>query len=106
MIPRLHTLGRQFKQMQHLYQGYKNLISRILAQNSGMDLDKPKPHSSEDPHPHHGGVKLAPSAAMRFERMGDRLDLLILPELSQEFLDEKDALISTVSRPSPAPITK
>ncbi|PBP22086.1 hypothetical protein BUE80_DR007079 [Diplocarpon rosae] len=30
IIPRLHILGRQIRQSQHLYEGYKNLIKRIL----------------------------------------------------------------------------
>jgi hypothetical protein len=42
------------------------------------------------------GVVLAPSAYQRFERLGDRLQLLILSEAT-ELLAEKDALISTVS---------
>lgn len=45
------------------------------------------------------GVSLALSAAQRFERLGDRLELLILSE-TKEFLAEKDALVSTV-RTSP-----
>lgn len=48
------------------------------------------------------GVVLAQTASLRFERLGDRIQFLILNE-TQEFLAEKDALISTVQAPTPAP---
>jgi hypothetical protein len=44
------------------------------------------------------GVVIADSAITRFERLGDRISLLILSE-AQEFLAEKEALINTVFIP-------
>jgi hypothetical protein len=41
---------------------------------------------------------MAKSASQRFERLADRLELLILSK-TKEFLDEKEALISTVCTP-------
>lgn len=86
--------------MQHLYQGYKNLISRILEQKSASHHDL-MPRSSSNLSAHHRGVTLAQSAVLRFERLSDRIELLILSEI-QEFLAEKDALISTVRLPPPS----
>jgi hypothetical protein len=81
--------------MQHLYEGYKNLTQRILEPKATTIH-----HGSATPRSFSGlagvrGVVLAQSASTRFERLGDRLHLLILSE-TQEFLAEKEALISTV----------
>ena len=89
-------LGRSLRQMQHLYQGYKNLTLRVLDPNSTTTY-----HSTNASRNSTGmfssvrGVVLAQSASTRFERLGDRLHLLILSE-TEEFLAEKDALINTV----------
>jgi hypothetical protein len=81
--------------MQGLYEGYKNLIQRI------MEPKLMKIHGTTTPRSSSGieiplGVVLAQSACQRFERLGDRLQLLIISG-TQEFLAEKDALISMVS---------
>ncbi|KAL3420889.1 ADP-ribosylation factor [Phlyctema vagabunda] len=83
IIPRLHMLGREIRVKQHLYKGYKNLIHRILKPTSMVYTE------SSDSR-----VVVAKSAAQRFERLSDRIELLILSEI-HEFLVEKDALIST-----------
>lgn len=98
IIPRLHKLGRQFRQMEHLYKGYKNLIDRVL------EHDTPAGHGRNTPRSFTGltmrvqGVGLAPSAKRRFTRLRDRIELMILSEL-KEFHDEKSALVDTVSPP-------
>lgn len=95
IIPRLHILGRQIRLMQGLYEGYKNLIQRIMETKStqsavhGMTSSR----SLSGFEIGHRRVAFAPSAIQRFERLGDRLQLLILSG-TQEFLAEKDALIS------------
>lgn len=85
LIPKLHNLGRKIRQMEHLYEGYRNLILRLLESRA----------SDRSPNAANPGIGviLAPSAYQRFERLGDRIKLLILSEL-QEFLSEKDALVS------------
>ncbi|TVY54071.1 hypothetical protein LCER1_G005000 [Lachnellula cervina] len=106
IIPRLHVLGSQIRQMQHVYEGYKNLVQRILepprtATTNGYGFATPRSMSmslsaigpnvsveKESP------VVVARSARARFERLGDRLQLLILSQ-TKEFLDEKDALRNT-----------
>jgi len=66
--------------MQHVYKGYKNLSQRIIdpkyttVQGSLNSLDN--------------RVVIAQSASQRFERLGDRIDVLILSEM-EEFLAEK-----------------
>lgn len=102
IIPRLHILGRQIRQSQHLYEGYKNLIKRILEpkitpikltalSRSSTNLTNLSVNLGDQGN----GVMLASSAAQRFERISDRLELLILSEM-KELLAEKEALVSTV----------
>lgn len=84
--------------MQGLYEGYKNLIQRILEPKSATIYGMTTPRSFSGLGTGTGtpGVVLAKSASQRFERLGDRIQLLILSG-TQEFLAEKDALISMVS---------
>lgn len=96
IIPRLHMLGRQFRQMDHLYTAYKNLITRITAQKPAPDQGRTTPRSFSGLSAHHRGVTLAPNAVTRFERLSDRIELLILSEI-REFTAEKEALVATVS---------
>jgi hypothetical protein len=83
--------------MQGLYEGYKNLIQRIMEPKSTTIYGMATPRTSfSGPNPGGPrGVVLAQSACQRFERLGDRLQLLILSG-TQEFMAEKDALISMV----------
>lgn len=91
IIPRLHILGRQVRQAQHLYEGYKNLVARVLEpKTTSKILGALTPPALGGPE----SVILARSAATRFERLGDRLQFLILSEI-EEFLAEKEALINT-----------
>ncbi|PVH87189.1 hypothetical protein DL98DRAFT_510047 [Cadophora sp. DSE1049] len=96
IIPRLHLLGRQIRQNQHLYEGYKNLIKRILEPKTTMahGTSPSRTPTGFSTAPGSRGVSLALSATQRFERLSDRLELLILSE-TKEFLAEKDALVST-----------
>lgn len=84
--------------MQGLYEGYKNLVQRIIDLKSittqGLSST---PRSLSGLGTGARGVILAQSASQRFERLGDRLQLLILSG-TQEFLAEKDALISMASQ--------
>jgi hypothetical protein len=87
--------------MEHLYAGYKNLIQRILETKETAVNSVNTPRNFSGLTADGKGVRLAQSASLRFERLSDRLQLLILSE-TREFLEEKDALISTVHpfRPS------
>jgi len=89
-------LGRSLRQMQHLYNGYRNLTTRILDPNStSTHQGSNTSRSFTGLYNLARGVVLAQSASTRFERLGDRLHFLILSE-TEEFLAEKDALINTV----------
>ncbi|ESZ91647.1 hypothetical protein SBOR_7978 [Sclerotinia borealis F-4128] len=94
IIPHLHFLSKSIRQMQHLYKGYNNLITRILEPKPSSTWDAGTPDGSFIAQTGRSGVKLAASASQRFERLGDRLQLLILSETG-EFLAEKDALSNT-----------
>jgi hypothetical protein len=75
-------LGLRIRQMHSLHEAYLNLIQRIL---------EPQSNSANNGR----GVVLARSAALRFERLADRIQILILAP-TPEFLAEKDALIASV----------
>ncbi|APA14702.1 hypothetical protein SS1G_06708 [Sclerotinia sclerotiorum 1980 UF-70] len=94
IIPHLHFLSKRIRQMQHLYKGYHNLITRILEPKPFSTWEAGTPDGSFTSQNGRSGVKLAASASQRFERLGDRLQLLILSETG-EFLAEKDALSNT-----------
>ncbi|KAG4032370.1 hypothetical protein MFRU_007g02740 [Monilinia fructicola] len=94
IIPHLHFLSKSIRQMQHLYKGYRNLITRILESKPFSAGEAGTPDGSFVSPNGRTGVKLAASASQRFERLGDRLQLLILSETG-EFLAEKDALSNT-----------
>jgi hypothetical protein len=87
--------------MQHLYKGYENLTQRILepkatALHNGAAT--PRSLTGLTGQASSRGVVLAQSASTRFERLGDRLNLMMLSQ-TEEFLAEKEALISTVGFP-------
>ncbi|TGO65284.1 hypothetical protein BCON_0003g00790 [Botryotinia convoluta] len=94
IIPHLHFLSKRIRRMQHLYNGYHNLITRILEPKNSSTWEACIPDGSFMTQNGRSGVKLAASASQRFERLGDRLKLLILSETG-EFLAEKDALSTT-----------
>ncbi|KUJ20548.1 uncharacterized protein LY89DRAFT_579513 [Mollisia scopiformis] len=95
IIPRLHRLGRQGRQLSHLYSGYKNLVQRILD-SKAITIHVAHSTSSGDlaSMKGHKGVLLAQSASQRFERLSDRLELLVIEQM-KESLAERDALVTT-----------
>jgi hypothetical protein len=88
--------------MDHVYEGYKNIIQRILEVPKKLKMDPTRAPSSASESQWlaqvsgRRGPAIAASAISRFERLGDRLQLLILSE-TNEFMAEKDALTNTVS---------
>jgi hypothetical protein len=73
--------------MQHVYKGYRNLCMRVVD---------PKATTIEgSPNTNGNLVYISQSASLRFERLSDRIEILILSEM-EEFTAEKDSLISTV----------
>jgi hypothetical protein len=65
--------------------------------NGAISFTTPRTMSNASNFAHaQQGVSLARSATLRFERLSDRLELLMLNK-TKEFIDEKEALISTAS---------
>jgi hypothetical protein len=77
--------------MQHVYKGYKNLCNRVVD---------PKATTIQGSQNTNGNlVIISQSASQRFERLSDRIEILILSEM-EEFTAEKESLISTVINPT------
>ena len=77
--------------MQHVYKGYKNLCNRVVD---------PKATTIQGSQNTNGNlVTISQSASQRFERLSDRIEILILSEM-EEFTAEKESLISTVLNPT------
>lgn len=86
IIPTLHYLSKDLREFKHLFENYKNLISKIMA------VGKPgeKLYSGLDSR-----VFLTNSALSRFDRLGDRLQYLMLNTI-EGYLEEIAALSTTV----------
>ncbi|EHK98830.1 hypothetical protein M7I_5339 [Glarea lozoyensis 74030] len=93
---KLHWVICRIREMDHVYEGYKNIIQRILEPPK-IDNSRTLSANSESQWSRgkgRQGPAIATSAISRFERLGDRLQLLILSE-TKEFMAEKDALTNT-----------
>ncbi|KAI0025346.1 hypothetical protein F4780DRAFT_774817 [Xylariomycetidae sp. FL0641] len=83
IIPTLHHLSKDLRELKHLFENYKNLIGKIMASkrlSGGLTEDRL--------------VLLADSAMSRFERLSDRLQLLMLNTI-EGYLEEISALSNT-----------
>ena len=125
LIKSLHQTGRQLAVLKRMYQSYALIIRRILEKQKPFKeetTNQSRDHSTtvrpndygnnltsrgaEDPMNLEGrlstasetfGPPLSQAAVVRFERLLDRINLLVLSEI-QECLDEKDALVFMVSK--------
>lgn len=113
-------MGRQLRAMQHLYAGYKRIIERVLELDDRViqktstlagdgDAFPAKKHLdlvleangtingsfTADSIMDQRGVAISRSARKRFERLKDRIQLIVLSNV-EEFQTEKDALVNTV----------
>lgn len=102
IIPRLHSLGKDLRELKHLFENYKAMIQKILQTTSsekvhasplrsmsGLDL-------AEEDFGEDGVIIMAKSARERFERLGERLQWLMLNTI-KGYQDETAALSDTVS---------
>jgi len=80
--------------MHHLYKGYHSIIVRLLEPPKGNAMTDMPANGSFMSQTYRSGVKLTASASQRFERLGDRLQLMILSQ-TEELLAEKDGLSTT-----------
>lgn len=106
IIKELYVIGRELRTNQHMHEGYSSIIKRILeykqvSSPSATFASHPTtPNASFHFQPAQflpsppRRITLALSASERFERLGDRIHLLVLSSLN-EALSEKDALLST-----------
>ncbi|RYP46700.1 hypothetical protein DL768_007133 [Monosporascus sp. mg162] len=107
IIPRLHDLSKELRELRHLFENYKNLIKKIMVTTkpegatgeyawnvarSLSNLSNLTPAMDtpiEEPR-----VKLTKSAMDRFDRLADRLQWLMLNTI-QGHLEEITALSDT-----------
>ncbi|KAL2873292.1 hypothetical protein SGCOL_011551 [Colletotrichum sp. CLE4] len=94
IIESLHKLRKELSQLQHLFEGYKSLIKRICRPRSLDAYHEGQYGHLELPSSIFDEVNISLSARSRFERLGDRLQLLMLNTI-QEYLDEQNALSNT-----------
>ncbi|KAF0318758.1 ADP-ribosylation factor [Colletotrichum asianum] len=94
VIRPLHTLRRELRQLHHLFESYKSLIRRICRPRCGDGHKQCPCAASESLGGLSDEVKISSSARGRFERLEDRLQLLMLNTM-HEYLDELDALSNT-----------
>lgn len=122
LVGELHRIGRQLALLKRMYNSYNLIIDRILEKQkpidgvierrpSSKDMNGGRPldgvplvieEATTDPHklddssaPQTLGVRLSEAAAVRFQRLRDRIDLYALSEI-QECLDEKESLVFMV----------
>lgn len=122
LVGELHSIGRQLAVLKRMYNSYNLIIDRILEKQKPIDNPIERRPSSNDTNggqPLYGvplaageattdprryddtgapqtlGVRLSEAAAVRFQRLRDRIDLYALSEI-QECLDEKESLVFMV----------
>lgn len=98
IIQQLYIITRSLRREEHLHRGYKNLIKRILEHGSTSNLQikafMVHPQDSKPFTKKSMNVVLSLAASMRFQRLSDRINLLILATLEQLTL-EKESLLTT-----------
>ncbi|KAI0391168.1 hypothetical protein F5Y17DRAFT_441748 [Xylariaceae sp. FL0594] len=87
IIPTLHYLSKDLRELKHLFENYQNLIRKVSALGK---TDAQPPNGAEDTRK----VMLTDSALSRFERLGDRLQFLMLNSIDG-YLMEISALSNT-----------
>ncbi|KAI0109554.1 hypothetical protein GGR51DRAFT_511934 [Nemania sp. FL0031] len=88
IIPTLHYLSKDLRELKHLFENYRNLISKITAVGK-TDTQAPNGHGEEVRR-----VMLTDTALSRFDRLGDRLQYLMLNSI-EGYLGEISAVSST-----------
>jgi hypothetical protein len=107
IVRRLHNLNKDLREMRHLFEGYRNLIDKVLNATRGHpnislhgNVNTVEPDASIDKVLDgtldlHRPVILTQLAANRFERLRDRLQWLLLDTITGH-LEELHALLNTV----------
>ena len=100
----MHAFGKDLRQLKHLFESYQNIVKKVLStpkSNPGslQTASEAGERSSSGTllsNINHGKIALTESALNRFERLDDRLQLLLLNTID-EYLDDIAALNQTVS---------
>ena len=105
-VHELHSLDTRLNILKRMYAGYNLIIERLLnrtkqiaaeSKRHGRDEDEKSGLPEADKFQAEGyGVHISAAAALRFERLKDRISLYLLSEI-QSCLEEKDSLMSMVS---------
>jgi len=114
-IDRLDNIGKELGVLRRHYESYARLIvrlleprsptdasldnSRVVSENSESSVDTIRPPVRE--RNSMLGVSLSSAARVRFARLKDLIDLYALSEV-EEYLKQKDSLVSLVSQPPPS----
>ena len=85
LVKDLHKVGQQLAVLKRIYEAYAVIIDRLLEKQALSGTENYIRDSKL-------GVRLHPAAAVRFERLRDRIRLLAISEI-QSCLDEKDSLV-------------
>ncbi|KAI0450682.1 hypothetical protein F5B21DRAFT_420770 [Xylaria acuta] len=88
IIPTLHYLSKDLRELKHLFENYKNLINKITTLGR-PDAQAPSGHVEDARR-----VMLTDMALSRFDRLGDRLQYLMLNSI-EGYLGEISAVSST-----------
>ncbi|KAI1754988.1 hypothetical protein F4782DRAFT_527718 [Xylaria castorea] len=88
IIPTLHYLSKDLRELKHLFENYKNLINKITTLGRS-DALAPGGHVEDVRR-----VMLTDTALSRFDRLGDRLQYLMLNSI-EGYLGEISAVSST-----------
>jgi hypothetical protein len=97
----LHSIGRQLAVLKRMYEGYNLIIERVINgprqdSRSGYTKSEPATATSIKYGPVEGyGVAISSAAALRFERLQDRITLYALSEINS-CLEEKESLMTMV----------
>ncbi|KAH0536418.1 hypothetical protein FGG08_006716 [Glutinoglossum americanum] len=102
-LQEIHQIGRQLGVLKRVYASYRLIIDSIVQRQKPRNQYGTPDHQNNPlsfirgqsfPTSPDGvlGPTLNPSAIVRFQRLGDRIDLYVLNEI-QQCLDEKESLV-------------
>lgn len=108
-VHKLHSLERQLAMLKRMYEGYELIIERVIngpqQSNKTLKLSHTDSDLSQTSQRTHEavrkaleayGVPISLAAALRFERLADRIKLYALSEI-KSCLEEKESLMTMVS---------
>ena len=108
-VHKLHSLERQLSVLKRMYEGYELIIERVINgpqqstktrklphTDSGLSQTSQRTQDAVRKALEEYGVPISTAAALRFERLADRIKLYALSEI-KSCLEEKESLMTMVS---------